>query len=790
MRLNYLDIPFELNLTEQPDLPMLELITTRFHELKIPFTNPKNVDGDKVIGNGALKIWNQYRDKVLENNSISYQSSIKNKPNRMYAKGSSCQGLPSIIRNSLYRHHATDTDIKICHPTIARSIAKHFELPYFMFNDLIENREEILSKFVERLGWSRTQAKRETNRLLMGGGIPIEVKKDVELWDWMDKYKAECKGLASYICTTYPSLFKDSQKREKDNPNYSTLSIFICNIENQIVLKAMEYLAQQGVKIYVYTFDGFLHSKWTGHYLELNEFILRETGIPIEFVSKEMDKFIEFDNVLELKEIIPSPHDSESPILIAGNTFDFKQIEAFCSFYKNSFIDVATRNEMLSIIRKYCDGFFTTIECEDSHLIAQDFFHTVNNVRRRKYYQLNKYTTFRSNFSADKITIAGNVVGILFKPCFTLWNDYFLWECRNKKNKIDFYPSMEPQPFYNVFSGFHIQPSGRRITEDTIQPFIDHIRIIWCKGNEEYFKFVISWMAKAIQIPWIKTKCAIVLKGAEGCGKGIILSHFLGGIMGQIDDDTCKYGAFRQVVKEDSVFGRFNDVLEGCCGLFLDELVWGGDKKASGKLKGFITEDFVQIEHKGIGIYPVHSYLNLVIASNEEWVIPASDNTRRFFVLECDNKYAGVQTHESKEYFDTLLQVPIQDVADYLYQYDISGFNSVNIPLTEALDEQKEIGMSSSYLWMKEQLSLDNLTSGKKDEIYHQYTDWCKETHQYKTLSNISFWKNIQPFISKQVKKRHQDTRWFEMIFKDSIDCIKVFKDQFKMDIHVLEESD
>lgn len=788
MRLNYLDIPFELNLTEEPDLGMLELITNRFHELKIPFTNPKNVDGDKVIGNGALKIWNTYRNKVLEGDSISYQSSTKNKPNRMYAKGSSCQGLPSIIRNSLYRNKATDTDIKVCHPTIARSIAKHFELPYFMFNDLIENREEILSKFVDRLGWTRTQAKKETNRLLMGGGMPIEVKKDPELWEWMEKYKAECKGLASFICTTYPALFKDSQKREKDNPYYSTLSIFICNIENQIVLKAMEYKAQQGVKIYVYTFDGYLHSKWDGEYSELNEYILRETGIPIEFVSKEMENFIQFDNVLELKELQSDSKEELKEIsLKVGLEFDFKCIEKLCVSYSHFFPD--SKEIIIDIIRKYCDNFFTTIETENDHLIAMDSFHVIQDSIIKKNFTLSKFNKFKVNYCADKSTVAGFQDGAFFKPCFSLWNHYFLWENKRKMSRIDFYPSFEKQLFYNVYIPTIIVPSKKIIKKDMIQPFIDHIEKIWCEGNIDHANFVLKWMAKCIQTPWDRTGSCIVLKGAEGCGKGIIVSHFLGNIIGGYNQDTGKFGGFRPVVKDDELFGRFTNILEGCLLLYADEMTWGGDKKASGRLKALITEESVRIEHKGLGSYPMRSFINLMIASNEQWVIPAGENTRRYLVLECNNKYAGVQNKEIKEYFDQLLSVPVQDVADFLYQLDLTGFNSKEVPLTKALDEQKELGMDSSYTWLMDHLSDPegwNSDFQKKAEVYHQYTDWCKENHVYKTISECIFWKHMKHWITNESRRNDNGIRYYSVQFNTHSESLAIFKNKFKMDIKII----
>jgi hypothetical protein len=67
----------------------------------------------------------------------------------------------------------------------------------------------------------------------------------------------------------------------------------------------MEFLAQRGVKIFVYSFDGFLHSKLeVDIYPELNAYIEKETAIPLRFIDKPMTDFLEFNNVLNVKELI------------------------------------------------------------------------------------------------------------------------------------------------------------------------------------------------------------------------------------------------------------------------------------------------------------------------------------------------------------------------------------------------------------------------------------------------------------------------------------------------------
>lgn len=789
--MQYLQTPFELCLTESPNMEVLQLITERFDEIDMPFTNPKNPAGDKVRGSGAKKIWKDYVSHIQE--PVVYQSTIKNEPNRMYAKRASCQGLPSKFRNTLYRDVGTDTDAVACHPTIAYHSAKQFDLHCNSFCDLVEHREERLQWIMDKVGWSRKQAKRFTNSILYGAAIPMEIKAHADLYEWVENLKKDCKGLALHVCSLYPQLKKDAEKRDKDNATFSALSCYLNNIENQIVLKAMEFLAQRGVKIYVYSFDGFLHSKLECDiYPELNQFIEKETGIPLRFIDKPMTDFLEFHNVLELKELVPEEKVDVKKVeefdVEPMMEFDFQVIERYCMKYQSELEDLKTRNEYLLPIYKLCDYFFNTIN-DEGHLVVRHDYKMVHGKKMKKNHITMKFTTFMSTFCFDKDTLVLRQCGMLYKPCFSLVHDYLKkFEMKKTYPRINFYPSFEPKPFYNVFKGFQFLPSDNKVSEDKIKPFLDHIKTIWCKDNEIYYKHVMGLLAQAIQQPWNRWMVALILKSKEGAGKGIILD-FIERIMGTYDPTTGKAGHFKPVKNQNDIFGQFTNVLEGCCMLFLDEMAWGGDKKSAGILKALITEKTNKIEHKNVGSYYCESFNNVVFASNEEWIVPAGDDTRRYFVLECDNKYAGIQTKESKEYFDAILNLSTQDVADYLYQYDLSGFNSKAIPITDALNDQKIASMESSKLWLLEELGNDlqwneySTDIGfSKSGIYERYKNYCKVQNVYKTCNNVVFWKDLKMMIVKENKPRIDGVQTRYVQFHPIEKAREVFKETMKFD--------
>src|SRR5262249_56483455 len=122
---------------------------------------------------------------------------------------------------------------------------------------------------------------------------------------------------------------------------------------------------------------------------------------------------------------------------------------------------------------------------------------------------------------------------------------------------------------------------------------------------------------------------AVVLRGAEGVGKGVLARQF-----GRL------FGAhFRHVMQAKHLVGHFNAHLQQCSVLFADEAFFAGDRAHEGILKALITEETLLVEPKGIDTFVVRNALHLIMSSNNEWVIPAGADARRFFVLDVASTY-------------------------------------------------------------------------------------------------------------------------------------------------------
>ena len=184
---------------------------------------------------------------------------------------------------------------------------------------------------------------------------------------------------------------------------------------------------------------------------------------------------------------------------------------------------------------------------------------------------------------------------------------------------VTFDPTRKSNGYYNLYQGFPIKAA-----KGDCGLYLEHIRQNICRGDEDLYEYVLDWMADAIQNPGKRPGVALAIRGKQGVGKGVFVNVF-----------ASLFGAHAiQVTQSCHLVGNFNAHLRDKLLVFADEAFWAGDKRAAGVLKGLVTEDNIAIEMKGIDVQSLPNYVRLILASNNEWIIPASADQRRFVVIE------------------------------------------------------------------------------------------------------------------------------------------------------------
>ena len=227
------------------------------------------------------------------------------------------------------------------------------------------------------------------------------------------------------------------------------------------------------------------------------------------------------------------------------------------------------------------------------------------------------------------------------------------------------------------------------------QPWLDHLRYNICDGDPVIVEYVFSWIAYVIQRPGRKIGTALAIVGPQGVGKNALFAP-VQSILGP--------HAFESTNADEDVLGSFNAHLAKTTLLVLNEAIWGGDKRKSGKLKGYITDPTLVINGKGRDQYQTVNHMNLVFLSNHDRIVPAEPGERRYFVMRTSNRLTGPETSESEAYFERLRAVPVAAIYKLLMTKDISQFRPRKIPRTDALKQQQLEGLDAPYAFWHEAL--------------------------------------------------------------------------------------
>lgn len=283
-------------------------------------------------------------------------------------------------------------------------------------------------------------------------------------------------------------------------------------------------------------------------------------------------------------------------------------------------------------------------------------------------------------------------------PVFPVW---FEWEKRRTYDGMTFNPSGKVAPgLYNTWHGWSVAPDAG----GSCDLFLAHLRDVICSGQESEYQWLIRWMAHLVQKPAEKPGTALILRGRKGAGKDTV-GDYLGALFKR---------NHVKISQPDHLTGHFNAHLAEALLLHVEEGFWSGDKKAEGILKSLITAPVQAIERKGFDVQQMESFSRLLISSNEDWVVPATSDERRYFVLDVSEARLG-----DKPYFDALYAEMDNGgpaaLLHYLQGVDLTGFNVRLPPVTQGLARQKVETLRNIELWWYQTLCDGHLTACDMD---------------------------------------------------------------------------
>jgi hypothetical protein len=294
-----------------------------------------------------------------------------------------------------------------------------------------------------------------------------------------------------------------------------------------------------------------------------------------------------------------------------------------------------------------------------------------------------------------------------------------------------------PHPSFNLFPGFRatLLPTYnlRRI-----ERILYHIRYVLSGGDENVYRYIISWLAWLIQDHTgsrYQTGVILILYGASGSGKTIIADWFARYVIGR--NLSASMSGFSKLT------GKFNCLLAGKVLCVINEAGCGeGYKDYNGAfetLKTIISDDYVAVEPKGIDPYCIANITNYICSTNHSAPIKMVDGMdRRVLMVECNDMHV-----KDKMYFKKLVENP-EETADhfmsYLYQLPASEqVDLADIPQTAIKTEATELSLSvqlrfvmalsrGEYYFPERYLHLiEHEVVISNNDLFQLYREYCGE---------------------------------------------------------------
>lgn len=641
-------------------------------------------------------------------NHVKYSFSKSSKYHgRLFAKSASLQGLPREFRALLANDYYIDIDFVSCHPNILEQYCKKKGIKCDVLAKYNSNRDIIIQEIANDLKLDKRDVKDLFLKLINGGKLEGIIN------DFITSFKNEMKTMHNIIVELNPIILKQVKRvcgDKEENLNGKVINRILCDIENNIMLTAVEFLMNEGYNVDCLIHDGFLVRKEENKKIDLN--ILQKTSAYVyektEYNLKLVHK--EFDNIIDLSKF----KDEE----------DFNELKDQETYYKDK--QEFEKNHF----KIMCPPSYVTLQ-ENGELYIQSTEH------------------FKQSYS-HKMT--KKIIYISGKP--TLQTDAFTYHWMKDPtirlyDKADFYPNKSkcPSNVYNLFNGFkadEYEPINNiEIINKLVEPIIHQLKVI----AQDDYEFLIIYYAFIVQYPEFKTNINIVIAGKDGSGKSIINDFYrekiLSSDISAQTDDT------------DEIFGKFSNIYVKKIFLQIDEICKEDfQKKKLEKLKNITTSRTLKYEKKGFDPITINNYLNTIMTTNNDFTIPISQTDRRNVFFKCDDRYIG-----DYNYWNTLSRhLSKNDVArafyEYLLNYDllkIFGENNIENglqmirPNTKYTEEIKNLCLSYNYRFLSgltsyiyvEQKYLDddddknindiNLITIRANDLYSLYIKWFEK---------------------------------------------------------------
>jgi len=277
-----------------------------------------------------------------------------------------------------------------------------------------------------------------------------------------------------------------------------------------------------------------------------------------------------------------------------------------------------------------------------------------------------------------------------------------------------------------------------------LEQLLEFIKNIICSGDDESYKYIMSWLRHTVMFPWKKTEVCIFLQSPQGCGKGAF-ANFL---------KECVYGSHCSgvVCGLDPMVQKHNCIIAKKTFIFVDELPThtGEFHSQFDKMKNLITEAEIYVEPKGMEGYNIQNLLNIMIATNNFWSLKLEGTDRRYFCQKVSDSKRGAKFAPYWDNLCNMVMTPETGIEFCRYLRGMKDEDVVclrKIPETALRTALKESSKCVSMRFLTDVISGDFEFIEKvyftkefnhadvgvvdcgvdRDALYEMFIDWCRK---------------------------------------------------------------
>lgn len=292
-------------------------------------------------------------------------------------------------------------------------------------------------------------------------------------------------------------------------------------------------------------------------------------------------------------------------------------------------------------------------------------------------------------------------------------------------------PNYTPSPGeFNLWRGFGVEQCKGWQKQRRL---LRHILKVICRRDKAKFKYLIRWLAWAVQHPDEAASTVVVLKSRkEGTGKST-----LGVVMQKL------FGRHHSALVETSerLLSHFNAWQEPIAFFLGEEILWAGDRKTADQLKSRVTARTLQIEHKHGPVREIPNRLHIIMTSNHDHAIPAGVGARRFVVFEVSDEHARDETWFDPLYRD-LENGGYEEFLWLLRNVKLGNWHPRAIIRTAETVEQQRMSADSITQWAQSCIDAGDVAgfplprAVASTQLQQLYTDFCQRHKLHPTSIN------------------------------------------------------